>query len=247
MDSPLPKRQKTQSVEMEPSSPDERDGIPELEDAPELPDPRFYHFKILYDQTWDYPKICEKFFMKEHKYLCVLEHVNQPNTHVHFQGMSLLAPPTVKARLTRLVKTHHLRTLNPKCRPASMSARPVDVVGFQYMAKEMKKEYILASNLFTPEELQELKDKSLLHCTKLKTCIKDYIAGLPKATVDIMMQSASPNDMIERVGHGLFIAAGQGQIELPEYNKHHTRASVIRGLMANPHLSEKWKGKLYVL
>ena len=245
MESPTPKRQKTCSPV--PSSPCSSYGLCELEEPPLLPEPIFYHFKILYDQTWDYEKICAKTFMSEHPYLCVLEHLNKPNTHVHFQGMSRIATATMKARITRLVQGHHLRKFNPKCRPASMSARPVDVTGFQYMAKEYKPAHVLARNMFSDEDLVDLKAKSTLHCTAIKTCVRDYVAGFDKDTIDLAMRVETTDAMINAIGHCLFLGAERGDLDLPEYNKHHTRNSVIRGLLANPHLTVKWKGKLYVL
>jgi hypothetical protein len=234
-------------VEMEPGSPHDCDGIFEPEDAEKLTEPVLYHFNILYDQTWDYKKICDRFFEKSKPYLCDLEHVNQPNTHVHFQGYSSSVHNTVKAKITRLVAKHHLRTLNPKCRPSSMSCRPVDVTRFQYLAKELKKEYVLASNLFTPEELAELKEKSVLHCTKLKTCVKEFIAAMkPEKLKKMLEASKDVNQLVDNAGWVLVKAAEDKLIELPEYNKHHTRCSVIRGLMAHPDLPTQWKGKLYV-
>jgi hypothetical protein len=55
------------------------------------------------------------------------------------------------------------------------------------------------------------------------------------------------NQLVNLTGAWLFKASEEKLIELPEYNKHHTRTSVIRGLMANPHLPEKWHAKLYSL
>ena len=136
------------------------------------------HFKIHYDQTWDYPDICKKFFMEEHPYLCVIEHRNHPSTHVHFQGTSLMAERTVKNKLTNLAKKHHLRKLNPKCKPTSMKARPPTVLGFQYMCKEVKKEHILAINKFTMEKIMEMKEKSDLHVKALKFDTKNFITEI---------------------------------------------------------------------
>lgn len=235
MDEPPTKRARIEDEDMEGE-----------DEVVELTEPRFYHFKILYDPSWDYKAICKRFFMEDKPYLCVLEHVNQPNTHVHFQGTSRLAPPTVKARLTRLAANHHLRKINPKARPTSMSARPVDVVGFQYMAKELKPNYLLAVNLFTPEELEELKEKSVLHCKKMKTELRDFIAR--KMDFDWTKLSEVPTEqVIQHVTYCLFVAQRKKDIELPEYNKHHTRTSIIRGLLANTRCPDKLKAKLYCL
>ncbi len=56
----------------------------------------------------------------------------------------------------------------------------------------------------------------------------------------------SANDLIERVLLCLIKLSKLENFDLPEYNKHNTRSSVIRGLMANPHLPEKWHAKLYL-
>jgi hypothetical protein len=103
------------------------------------------------------------------------------------------------------------------------------------MCKEYKPQYVLAKNLFTDEELADLKEKSVLHCAKLKTCVRDFIAGLDKCAVHLNMGcSSSTQEMIEKCCHSLFIEARKNGQELPEYNKHHTRNSIIRGLIANP-------------
>jgi len=219
-----------------------------IEDPPPLPEPRFAHFKILYDQTWDYKKICADTFMADQQYLCVLEHVNKPNTHVHFQGMTLLAEPTLKNRITRLVSHHHLRKLNPKCRPSSMSCRPVDVVGFQYMCKEVKPEYVLAMNKFTLEELAELKEKSEMHVKEMQCCVPDEIKSWDREVIHKLTQGTQDvSAVIKRATLNLFKKETAGLLKLPKYNKHHTRTSIIRGLLENPHVPLPWKAELYSL
>lgn len=259
MDSPNPNKRArmatpVEPVEMESGPPEDAAGaveylgLPAIEPPPELPEPRFVHFKILYDPSWNYKKICQKFFVKDMKYLCVMEHINKPNTHVHFQGSCVLSDATIKNRLTRLAAHHHLRKINPKARPTSMSARPVDVVGFQYMAKELKKEYVLAVHLFTKEELLELKEKSVMHCTKLKTVVKDTVAGW--SAQDTRNATGGATDALKalkNVGRTLFYLQKAGKIEMPEYNPFHTRTSIIRGMLANPHLSDALKGDLITL
>jgi len=219
------------------------------EEPPPLPEPRLYHFKILYDQTWDYPAICKDYFMEDRPYLCVLEHVNKPNTHVHFQGWSILAEQTVKNRITRLVAHHHLRKLNPKCRPSSMKARAPDVTGFQYMCKEVKPAYILAMNMFTMEEIEELKAKSVMHCKELKMNVTEFIANLPLEVVKTFQITgiSVTSTIIEAVGHYLVHQEELGNITLPPYNRHYTRQSVVEGLRKNPHVPRRFKGNLYVL
>lgn len=239
----------TEPVEMEPERPDDYLGLPAVEPPPELPEPRFVHFKILYDPSWDYKKICAKFFLKEEKYLCVLEHINRPNTHVHFQGSCVLADATIKNRLTRLAAHHHLRKINPKSRPTSMSCRPVDVKGFQYMAKELKKEYVLASNLFSLEDLKQLKEDSVLHVKVLKTAVKDQIASWKEDRIKKLLRDCQddPRTLLEKTGALLCAEQHAGKFDMPEYNAHHTRTSIIRGLYANPHVPIPMKGRLIVL
>lgn len=219
---------------------------PEVPEAPELDEPRFYHFKILYDPSWNYPALCKRFFLEDHPYLCVLEHINQPNTHVHFQGSSRLQEATVKARLRRLAHKHHLRKLNPKARPTSMKARLPDVTGFQYMAKELKPAYVLAANKFTEKDLEELKEKSVMHCTKLKTTVRDFLAQ-EKFHKDHFIHMKDGNTVVQNTAVALIRHQSAGKIELPEYNKHHTRISIIRGLLANKTVPDNVKGWLYCL
>lgn len=128
-----------------------------------------------------------------------------------------------------------------------MSARPVDVVGFQYMAKELKPNYVLAVNMFTPEELAELKEKSVLHCTKLKTELRDFIANKMDFDWTRLKGLGSADLVIQEVTLNLFVAHRNGKLELPEYNKHHTRSAIIRGLIANKRCPDTLKAKLYCL
>lgn len=218
------------------------------EEAPLLAEPRFYHFKVLYDPSWDYKALCERFFMAEHPYLCVVEHVNKPNVHVHFQGTSRLQEGTVKARLTRLARQHHLRKLNPRCRPTSMSARPVDVKGFQYMAKEVQERYVLAVNKFTMAELTAMKAQSTLHCKEIKTVVQDFIKDLERGELmSVIDGSKDARTILERMGKYLCRQQRLGKINLPVYSRHYTRESVLRGLLLNPHLKEEYYGWLMVI
>lgn len=209
--------------------------------------PGFFHFKAKYDPFWDYEAICNKTFRSDKPYLCVIEHLNMANTHVHFQGHADLTFGSMRQKLTKLNKTHHLRKFK-NGRNISMKARAPTDVGFQYMCKEYKPEHVLAKNMFTEEDLMELKAKSTMHVKALKACIPDFIKGWNKADMQaILMGIDTTQLLIERCGKALFHCAEKGQIELPKYNKHYTRQSVIQGLLENEHLSISWKGKLYTL
>ncbi len=197
---------------------------------------RLYHFKILYDQSWDYPALCARIFDPDQPYLCVLEHINQPNTHVHFQGYSKITEDSMRSRLKRLAQKHHLRKLNPKARPTSMVQRAPDEKGFQYMAKEYKPNYVLAVNQFTPEDLAKMKEASSMHCKEIKFNVTEYIRSLPKEDLPKFFPSTPANEIVDRMGQVLWLHARQNKINLPKYSKHHTRTSIIRGLLDNQHL-----------
>jgi len=143
---------------------DQRSPSPELLETTE---PAHYHFKVMYDPSWDYDAICQKIYDKDKPYLAVLEHLST-NAHVHFHGTSNYAARTVKNYVSSLAKKHHLRKLDPKCRPAKMSSKETNEMGFQYIAKEVNISYIKARNLFTDEEIHELKKKSQEYVHKLK-------------------------------------------------------------------------------
>jgi len=208
-------------------------------EEPELETERLYHFKIKYDPAWNYKEICKKFFMSDHKYLCVVEHVGRIGTHVHFQGYSKINENSMKLKIARLVKHHFERTLNPKCRPSSMTCRPPDVKGFQYMAKEAKNEYILAHNMFSKEDMKELVKNSELHCAKLKTEVADYVTNLDRQSIDrIIRNSKDGAGMIQEASRILMEHELKGKIELPPPNPRHTRGSIVRGLFANQHMKE---------
>lgn len=242
------------------ASPDQQSDDDEAvgEEAPVFTEPQFYHFKIKHDPAFNYKEICKAFFMAEHPYLCTIEHVNKVGTHVHCQGTSILAPRTVKNRLNRIAKKHYLRKLDPGCRPTSMSARAPDVKGFQYMAKELKPAYVLAVNMFTQEELKELKEKSVMHVKELKSCVRDFIAGMDRKNIEFILKgkvtatetmpaATDTNSLIVNCTRYLLWAEEKEMIKLPEYNKHHTRNSIIRGLLANPAVPKSWKAQLYCL
>ena len=212
-------------------------------------EPVFYHFKVYYDQSWNYAAIAEKLFMNELPYLCVLEHLGMPNTHVHFQGSSMVTENTFRDKLKILASKHHMRKIKPAARPTSMVHRPADVKGFQYMAKEVNVSYVLAINKLTMKDLDELKAKSTLHCQALKVSVRDFVAQIPRDEfIQIMTKSNGNSDIIvKNVGLYLFEAEDKKKIELPEYNKHHTRNSIIRGIIANPACHRKLKAVLYTV
>ena len=237
MESPRPcnKRSRTstpESLEMEYDPIPDADG-PDDDHAPELSAPRLYHMVARYDQFWDYKEICEKFFIKTLPYLAVKEHQNLPNTHVHFQGYSRLTPASFAKKRARLTKTHHIWKENHKSRPVSMHSREPDVLGFQYMAKELRQP--LAVNGFTKEELNALKERSVTHVKALKTAVIDHISTITKEFMTKMLRDyKDPATFINRLGHWLFLEQEAGKIELPPYNPRHSRTSIIRGIIAHP-------------
>lgn len=217
------------------------------EPAVEIKEPAFYHFKVLYDQSWNYSAIAEKLFMKEHPYLAVIEHLGMPNTHVHFQGMSMCKEESFRNKLKILASQHHLRKIKPAARPTSMVHRPADATGFQYMAKEVNVSYVLAVNKFTMKDLEELKAKSVLHCQALKVSVRDFVAGIPRDKFNELIGKGAgePDRTVKYISLYLFEAEDKKEIQLPEYNKHHTRNSIVRGILANPACPRKLKAILY--
>jgi len=257
MDPPT-KKLKTEPVAMEQDFPNvslepvPADYLSLPEQILQTKEPVFYHFKVYYDQSWNYAAISEKLFLKDLPYLCVIEHLGMPNTHVHFQGSSMVTENTFRDKLKILASKHHMRKIKPTARPTSMVHRPADAVGFQYMAKEVNISYVLAINKFTMEDLRELKEKSTLHCQMLKTSVRDFIANLSKDNFGrlILSQTGGTRDkdqIIVQAGKFLFEAQDKGKIELPEYNKHHTRNSIIRGIIANPACPRSLKAELYTI
>jgi len=78
--------------------------------------------------------------------------------------------------------------------------------------------------------------------------VKEFIAGMKASSLRTLCEHAKDvNQLVNLTGAWLFKASEEKLIELPEYNKHHTRCSVIRGLLAHPDLGISWKGQLYVL
>lgn len=221
------------------------------EPTKEIKEPAFYHFKVYYDQSWNYRAIAEKLFMKELPYLCVIEHLGMPNTHVHFQGSSMLTEGSFRNNLKILASKHHMRKIKPTARPTSMVHRPADAIGFQYMAKELNTSYVLAVNKFTWKDLEELKAKSTLHCQVLKVSVSDFIAEIEKHHFMRLIVSSTgitrdANAVILQTAKLLFEAEDKGKIKLPPYSKHHTRNSIINGLIRNPACPRPLKAELYI-
>lgn len=216
------------------------------EEEDTLKEPRLYHFVARYDQNWNYNEICKKCFMAEKEWLCVKEHQNLPNTHVHFQGYSMLTVDSFGKKMTRLAHTHHIKKENPKSRPVTMFRRDTTELGFQYMAKELRQP--LSHNLFTLEKLKELKEKSVLHCHKMKTVVKDFVSAIPDETLlGWIAKGPDANTLVKWTARYLFLAQENGKVELPEYNPRHSRTSLVRGLIAHPKVTRNLKAELYFL
>lgn len=216
------------------------------EDTEELAsEPQFRHFKALFDYTWDHKKIAEKLFCPDHPYLVVKEHLNKPNTHVHFQGMSLLTENAFRRKVGRLAKKHVLRKDAPRCRPTSMSCRPVDVKGFQYMAKELTPASVLASNMFSMEQLAELKEKSVMHVKELKMAVPHIIAQMPKEEIEeLYRRRKSTREFLNEVIAFMLKGEEQGRWVLPEYNEQFFRKSVIKGLWLRKDLPRQLRAEI---
>jgi len=214
--------------------------FPEFEETPA----HFVHFKISFDPAWDYEAICKDFFTTDEPYLAILEDVVK-NPHVHFQGTTLLADRTVKNKISTLAKKHFKRKYSPGCRPSSMSCRPVDVTGFQYMCKRVHPHLILAVNKFTMEDIEKMKENSTLHVKHMKDSIQDIVAAWDEKTIKSLTEDA--NLALNNAGLIVYRLKKQGEIDIPEYSKHYNRQSFIRGLLANPHTPDKLAGRLIVL
>lgn len=228
-----------------PDDQDTEDDGPEDQDAPSVDGPRLRHLVAKFDQNWDYKAICKKLFEKDMKYLATVEHLST-NAHVHMQGYSRLEDTSFAKKITRLAATHWIRKMCNGKRPVKQMKRPADVKGFQYMMKELKPP--LVNNLFTMEELEEMKRNTTLYVNTLKTVVKDHIAEMPVDMLNKMLEkSKTVQELIRFTSRWLITQEREGLIKLPEYNAHHSRTSIIRGLRAHPALPDNWKGDLYQL
>jgi len=229
---------------------DEMEDLDEADaDDPGSPDaarePRLYHFKALFDQLWDYPAICKKFFLADKPYLAVKEHPTT-NAHVHFQGYSRAGEHTFNKMRNRLGNTHHLKKENPNTRPTSMAKRTVNDVGFQYMCKDLTAPP-LAVNMFTPEDLVTMKAHSTMRIKELKYNVSEYIASIPEAECRQMFRDPEMDAeaMINTVANTLFKHQKEGKLVLPKISRH-TRDSIKNGILAIPKLNDKLKARIYV-
>jgi hypothetical protein len=157
----------TESLEMGSRSPSVISDLDAGPECPWHPEPHFRHLKIKYDPAWDWEELCKNLFMPEEKYSAVAEHVSS-NAHVHLQGTTRLSPMQFKYVKTKWAQTRWEKKLKPSARPFSEAKREVNEKGFQYIMKEGKNEQIFARNLFTDEELEELKNQSVAYRANLK-------------------------------------------------------------------------------
>jgi hypothetical protein len=234
----------TMGVEYDPI-PDDQDTEDEEEPdkEPKLDGPRLRHLVAKFDPNWDYQAVCRKFFEKDMKYLATLEHLTT-NAHVHMQGYSRLADTSFAKKITRLAATHWQCKMSKGKRPVKQMRRPADCVGFQYMMKELKPP--LVNNGFTQEELEDMKRKTTLVVHGLKTVVKDYVSGAPDDFIKIALEKSKDKEqLIQVTTRWLFQQQEEGLIELPEYSAHHTRTSIIRGLLKHPKMPRNWKADLY--
>lgn len=195
------------------------------------PEAHLEHFKVLYDQTWDYEKIAKRFFLPE-PYQCLVmrEHANLPNTHVHFQGYTNIAHGSFQSKLKRLAALHHSRKINPKSRPTSMCTRAPDVKGFQYMSKELKAP--LYSHGFTEDQLAELKDLSQGHVKAMKTKVFDLIVAMDPSILNYKGRYDDAKALIAAIIKHLRPQFEDGQITFSKYLKQ----DIIKGLIARKDL-----------
>lgn len=203
--------------------------------------PRFIHFKCRIDHGWDEKGIADSFFLPDQKILVVLEPGKVNKNHIHFQGYTLDPPRTVTEKLSELAKRHCLRDPTsfyyggPKCRPVSQISRAATVTGFQFMNEwPLSTHNPRYSNLFTQEELAELKDTRNANVDKKKTRIRDLLAEKMTATdfsgdaKSILMKAARyVNEML--------------QTDRARSSKH-TRFDIFNGLTEHPMCTDQlWK------
>jgi len=207
-------------------------------------EPRLYHFKAAFDQLWDYPTICKKFFLADKPYLAVKEHP-VTNAHVHFQGYSLAGEDSFRKQMQRLGKTHHLKKEKSTNRPISMAKRTVNDIGFQYMCKDLSVPP-LAVNIFTHEDLVTMKAHSTMLIKDLKYNISDYIMNQPPSVLTYWLDAEKDAEHnILRISQMLFKHQQEGKLTLPKVSRH-TRDSIKNGILAVPGLSMRIKALIYV-
>jgi len=216
---------------------------PEPEEA-RAPQAHLEHFKAHFDQNWDYEKIAKRLFLPEpHKCLVMKEHANLPNTHVHFQGYTDIAPGSFENKRKRLAKHHYSRKTDPKSRPISAVKRTCTTLGFQYMSKELKPP--LYSHGFTEDELTELKEKSQGVVKALKFKISDFVRDLPAEQVRFMFApSACARTVTQKVAVLVHKFVGPGEFT---YSSRYTRQDILKGLLQRKDVPEDLVGELMML
>jgi len=202
------------------------------------------HFKCTYDQTWDYSKIAQRFFLSDQPCLVMREHANLPNTHVHFQGFTDIAHGSFQNKLKRLAAHHHSRKINPKSRPISMATRAPDAKGFQYMSKELNPP--LYSHGFSEDELLELREKSKGYVKAIKTKLSDFIKSVPTEEFLKIYRVPGTNARILLQKTALLCYDSQKESGI-SYSARYTKQDMIQGLLNRPDIPRQLAAELLCL
>jgi len=209
----------------------------EGEKAPEM---HMEHFKCTYDQAWDYEKIANRFFLADQPCLVMKEHINQPNTHVHFQGWTDITAASFAKKRKLLAKHHYSRKTMPKSRPITCCTRPADVMGFQYMCKEQHAP--LYARGFSEAQLVELQEKSQGHVKALKTKVIDLIKEMPAELLPYQkaLYEIDIKPVIVAIQQYLWPKLESGEITFSKYLK----ADIVKGLIARKDVPLKLRAPL---
>lgn len=128
------------------------------------------HFKVCYDSSLDYQRICEDVFDRELPALAVLEKVHS-NAHVHIQGTTTLSDKAFDKALDDWSESHFKRRLKSGARPVKQTRGVVDKIGFQYMCKEASPTVLYKQHI-TDDEIAEMHHASDEHVVEMKNSLK---------------------------------------------------------------------------
>lgn len=156
------------------------------------------HFKIEICRSVIPEQIVTSVF-EDRKHLVVLHKGKNENPHWHFQGETHMDGKELDKFLATIAETHTKRIAAPKSRPVKRAKKDIDEVGYQYMMKENPPD-VVSSCGFTPEELEELHDKSDECVDQIKNQLYYYLIEKLDWTEPKRIAS-SPHDDYQRTMH----------------------------------------------
>lgn len=128
-----------------------------------------------YDPSLDYVFFATRVF-STNRCLFMLE--KKGGDHLHIQGETSLSDKEfAKLQSEMLTEVHYRKKMDKKSHPVKKRKREADVLGFQYMCKELDTSVVVFKQGFSDEDLKELHASSDAAREELKSNLGEYVVG----------------------------------------------------------------------